>query len=205
MNITEEVLDGVRELITIGVGRSGGMLSRLTHAHVTLTVPDVRISDDSSDNGKIEDFNHLSFDNTSNITLPFSGEITGSLSLMIPHASALNLVAILSGEEGSPDEMDALRVETLLEVGNIIISSVMSAMSILLSSRLHFEFPSYQTEKIHSPFNPGIRNRSDIAIMANTHFAVQQKDIAGEICILLTRESYDHIEKRIGTIMETGL
>ncbi|MFH0966220.1 MAG: chemotaxis protein CheC, partial [Methanobacteriota archaeon] len=132
MNIPEEVLDGIRELITIGVGRSGGMLYRLTNAHVTLTVPDVHISDLASENYMGTALHQLTSDDTSYVTLKFSGELTGSFSLMIPYSSALNLVFILTREEGSPDEMDALRVETLLEVGNIIISSVMSAFSILL-------------------------------------------------------------------------
>lgn len=205
MNIPEAVLDGVRELITIGVGRSGGMLNRLTNAHVTLTVPDVQITDVASEHYLTTAVHRLTSGNTSYVTLRFSGELTGSFSLMIPHQSALNLVAILTGEEESPDEMDALRVETLLEVGNIIISAVMSALSILLTTRLSFEFPSYHSEKTQDLINPLILNRSDIGIIARTHFVVQQKEIEGDIFMLLTRDSYQHIEERIDTIMDMGL
>ncbi|HWQ67963.1 MAG TPA: hypothetical protein VN372_13980 [Methanospirillum sp.] len=205
MNIPEEIIDGIRELITIGVGRSGGMLNRLTNAHVTLTVPEVQISDVASENYMSTALHRLGSEDTSYVTLKFSGELTGSLSLMIPYSSALNLVVILTGEEGSPDEMDALRVETLFEVGNIIISSVMSAISILLTSRLRFDFPSYHSEKIIYQLSPLLLNQSDIGIIARTHFAVQQKEITGEMFILLTRDSYQHIENRITSIMEEGL
>jgi len=149
--------------------------------------------------------NRLGLEDTSYVTQKFSGELTGSLSLMIPNSSALNLVVILTGEEGSPDEMDALRVEILLEVANIIISAVMSALSILLTKRLKFEFPSYHSEKILNLLNPLILNHSELGIIARTHFAVQQKEITGDIFILLTRESYHHIENCIITLMEKGL
>jgi len=205
MNIPEEVLDGVRELITIGVGRSGGMLNRLTNAHVTLTVPEVQISDVASEFYMSTAFNQLTSENTSYVTLKFSGELTGSFSLMIPYSSALNLVIILTGEEGSPDEMDALRVETLLEVGNIIISSVMSALNILLTSRLSYEFPCYRSEKRLDLLNPLILNQSDIGIIARTYFSVRQKEIESYIFILLSEESYLHVRERITTMMDKGL
>ena len=186
MNVSEEVLDGIRELITIGVGRSAGMLNRLTNAHITLTVPDVHIVDIASEYYISTVLHHRTPEDTSYVTLKFSGELTGSFSIMIPYMSALNLVIILTGEEGSPDEMDALRVETLLEVGNIIISAVMSSLSILLPVRLSYEFPSYRSENTANILNPLILNHSDIGIIAKTHFIVQEKEINGEIFILLT-------------------
>ena len=74
--------------------------------------------------------------------------------------------------------MDALRVETLLEVGNIIMSAVMSAMSILLTSRLSFQFPSYRTERRYI-INSDIMKRYEIGIIARTRFEVHQKVIEG--------------------------
>ena len=201
MDVPEEILDGVRELITIGVGRSAGMLNRLTNAHVTLTVPEVRISDDVRKYQNEESL-HPYTEDTSQIILQFSGEITGSFSLIIPHESALNLVVILTGEEGSPDEMDALRVETLLEVGNIIISSTMSALSILLTTGLSFQFPIYRTGK-RNQF--AIEPQMKVGIIARTRFEVQQKMIEGEMIICLNRESYDRLDSSIRSIMERGL
>jgi chemotaxis protein CheC len=204
MDVSEEVLDGVKELITIGVGRSAGMLNRLTRTHVTLTVPEVCISDTYSECTIKHSITTQDTHHTSRVVLDFSGEITGTFNLIIPHISALNLVIILTGEEGSPDEMDALRVETLLEVANIIISSVMSALSILISSKLSFQYPSYQTSSSdgeHLTF----KDQSDVGINARTRFLVQEKEIEGDIFIVLNRESFEHLTARIMTLMETGL
>jgi chemotaxis protein CheC len=204
MDVSEDELDGVRELITIGVGRSAGMLNRLTKSHVILTVPEVHISDDISEPAHIIAYQTVENEITSHVFLKFSGEFTGSFSLLIPHSSALNLIVLLTGEESSSDEMDALREETLLEVGNIIISAVMSALGILLKSRLSFQFPCYRTETGDIK-NSLLQGSSDIEIIAHIRFVVHEKEIDGNIFILLTRESYENLKTSIKTIMETGL
>jgi chemotaxis protein CheC len=202
MQVSEEILDGVRELITIGVGRSAGMLNRLSNAHVTLTVPEVQILDEPTWNEACPLNTFSEHEQTSQIILQFSGELTGSFRLVIPYESALNMVMILTGEESSPDEMDMLRVETLLEVGNVIISSVMSSLSILLSSHLSFQFPIYRTDRWFGA-DPGCE--SGVIIVAGTRFEVQQKAIVGEMIILLTKESYTRLCEGIRLIMEEGL
>jgi len=155
MEISEEVIDGIRELITIGVGHSAGMINELTKAHVTLTVPEVRIFDINHQTA-LSALDVTDPDESSQVILSFSGEYTGSLSLIIPYKSAIHLVVFLTGEEGSPDEMDALRVETLIEVGNVVISSVMSSFSILLSSPLTFLYPVYRIGKWERNFRSRI-------------------------------------------------
>lgn len=204
MEISEEVLDGIRELVTIGVGHSAGMLNDLTNAHVTLTVPEVHIYEITPETMLTVSNLGMISDDTSQILLSFTGECSGSLSLIIPHKSAINLVILLTGEDSSPDEMDALRVETLLEVGNIIISSVMSSFSILLSSRLLFKFPSYYIGKglIEGQMS---KTKPEIAILAKTQFEVQKKTIEGNILFLLTSSSFERYRNSIIHVMERGL
>jgi len=204
MDISEEVLDGIRELVTIGVGHSAGMLNELTNAHITLTVPEIHIFDNISDDlTKLTDYG-MNPEDTSQIFLAFSGECTGSLSLIIPYQSAINLVILLTGEDGSPDEMDALRVETLFEVGNVIISSVMSSFSILFTSHLSFQFPSYHTG-IWNKDSHIFDSQPDMGILARTKFQVQQKEIDGFLLFLLTRTSFERFGDSIKRIMERGL
>lgn len=202
MYVSEEILDGVRELITIGVGRSAGMLNRLSNAHVTLTVPQVQILDEPTRDAVCSLNTIPENEQTSQIILQFSGELTGSFRLVIPYESALNMVMILTGEESSPDEMDMLRVETLLEVGNVIISSVMSSLSILLTSHLSFQYPIYRADRRFSS-DPGCE--SGVVIIAGTRFEVQKKIIVGEMIILLTKESFVRLTQGIRLIMEEGL
>ena len=204
MNISDEVIDAIRELITIGVGHSAGMINKLGRNHVTLTVPEVSITEGSFDNSIRLLTRSLCQESTSRVVLDFKGELTGSMSLVIPYESALNLVIILSGEEGSSDEMDILRIETLLEVANIIISSVMSAMNILVSSRLSFQFPYYQNEYIDGECLIE-KYSSEYNINAKIRFKVQEKEIEGIIELILTRQSFEHLIFRILSVMEKGI
>jgi chemotaxis protein CheC len=202
MEISDEVIDGIRELVTIGVGHSAGMINELTKAHVTLTVPEVRICDMHTQASSLLDLTDP--DESSQVILTFSGEYTGSLSLIIPHKSAIHLVVLLTGEEGSPDEMDALRAETLIEVGNVIISSVMSSFSILLSSPLTFLYPVYRIGKwVENTLI--INSQPKQGILARTKFQIQDREIEGILFFSITSESFDFLQRTILQIMERGL
>lgn len=203
MDLSEEVIDGLRELVTIGVGHSAGMINELTNAHVTLTVPEIKICE-ITDQEIPCPLDLPSLDETSQIILSFSGEYTGSLSLIIPYKSAIHLVVLLTGEEGSPDEMDALMVETLIEVGNVIISSVMSSFSILHNARLTFLYPVYRSGRWVE--NTLLMNsHPKTGILARTTFQIQDRRIEGFLFFSVTPESFDRMQQAILHIMEKGL
>jgi chemotaxis protein CheC len=198
METSPIILDGVQELITMGGGRAAGMLNQLTGAHVTLSVPDVHIQETTS-NCVIPD---LSNENSSQISLHYSGLLTGSTVLVIPHSSALNLVTILTGEEQTMAEMDALRIETLLEVGNIIISALMSSLSTHMDTRLSFDFPTHHEGTTDSLILDALLCQCDITIDAAITFEVQKKRIEGKLIILLTDDSFHNLKTRMFTLMQ---
>lgn len=204
MRESEEILDGVRELITIGIGRSAGMLNRLTRTHVTLHVPQVSISDEPSACASFFPSHPSEQEKTTQVIQHFSGELTGSLHLIIPYSSALNLVVLLSGEGGSLDEMDVLRVETLLEVCNIVISSIMSGLSILLTSRLSFQHPKYQSIQ-QDGLNIVTQKNPNVIIFIKIDFIVADKKIEGYIVLFLSPDSYHNLKSGIYSVMEKGL
>lgn len=201
MKISEEVIDGIRELITIGVGSSAGMINELAKAHVALTVPEVRIFEINSITPSALDISVP--DESSQVILSFTGEFTGSLSLIISYQSAIHLIVLLTGEEGSPDEMDALRVETLIEVGNVIISSIMSSFSILLKTHLSFLHPVYRTGKwIENKLI--INSHPEVGIFARTNFHILDREIEGFLFFSMTSDSLVHMQDAITNIMERG-
>jgi chemotaxis protein CheC len=197
MEISPVVLDGVRELITIGVGRAAGMLNQLTGAHVSLHVPDVHIHETTSDNAD----GNLSKESSSQVSLHYTGLLTGSTVLVIPHSSALNLVTIMTGEDQTLAEMDALRIETLLEVGNIIISALMSSLASHMDTRFSFRFPIYHDGTIDTLILDALFCQFETRIDAGITFEVQNKRIEGALVILLTTGSFDLLTTRMFTMM----
>ncbi|HWQ68039.1 MAG TPA: hypothetical protein VN372_14370 [Methanospirillum sp.] len=197
MEIAPVVLDGIRELITMGVGRAAGMLNPLTGAHITLSVPDVNIL-----HNVMECHIHsVPEESASLVNLIFNGNLSGSTILIIPHISALNLVTILTGEEGTAAEMDALRVETLMEVGNIIISAIMSALCTLLETRLNYQIPVYRTGTAASLITHTLTSAEDTSIIAHIMLQTHKREIHGDIIISLSGSSFQSLKERILTVM----
>ncbi len=195
MEIPVVVSDGIQELITMGVGRAAGMLNRLTGAHVTLRVPEVEIL-----SGSAFPAGQRPAEESSLVSQQYQGLLSGMTILAIPRQSAIHLVTILTGEEGGAAGMDALRIETLLEVGNILISAIMSSLCVLLETRLTYGFPGYQASPGDVSLPPELDPGTGRIISAAITFEVQQRTIQGNLILILSAGSFDALQDRIITL-----
>ena len=185
--------DGIQELITIGIGKAAGMLNRMTNAHVHITVPDVEII--KTDTGNPIYPNLL--DNVSLVTMEYSGDICGLINLIIPYASAVNLVDLLSGERVSTVEMDAARIETLMETGNILISTTMSALCTVLTSYPDYRLPLYRDGRKNVILIDLYQPAYEVTVLVRIRFEVHGRIIEGDIIFLLTIDSINNLISRI--------
>ncbi|MFA5237489.1 MAG: chemotaxis protein CheC [Methanoregula sp.] len=183
MEIGEDALDAIKELINIGVGRAAGMLNEMTGCTIRLRVPSVRIVT-VDELASIEEIR--TNDLSSTVSLAFQGQLKGMSALVFPPESAAALVMLLSGESSESPELDALRIETLKEVGNIVINSVMGSIANILDHHLSYTLPRYQEIQVltlaRSAHPPG---PGDLVILANTYFALEDREIEGSILLIL--------------------
>jgi len=121
MIIDEGSVDAIRELINIGVGRAAGLLNEMTGTHIHLMVPEVRILRYAD---LVRENRVLEHDRLSAVTLKFEGSFSGISMLVFPPESAAILITALTGERIAAPDLDALRIETLNEVGNIVNNAV---------------------------------------------------------------------------------
>ncbi len=194
--ISSEIIDGIKELINIGIGCAAGMLNELTKSHVTLHVPEIRLitaGELDSLPGCQTTFSLISMD--------YTGPISGTTALMFPRESALQLVMLLAGEEAQAPEMDSIRSETLLEVGNIIINAVMGSISNNIGERLRYQLPGYVEDSLTHLVQSDRWSDDDLVILAHTRFLVQEKNISGDILIILEMGSIDRISRTINRII----
>jgi len=183
MEIGEEALDAIKELINIGVGRAAGMLNEMTGCTIRLRVPTIRIL---STEELVAAEGIPANDTFSTVSLSFQGPLKGMSALVFPPESAAALVMLLSGEEAESPELDALRIETLNEVGNIVLNSVMGSIANILDHHLSYTLPRYQeinvltlARSVHPPAP------SDLVILADTHFTLEDREIDGSILLIL--------------------
>jgi chemotaxis protein CheC len=190
MEIDDESIDAIRELINIGVGRAAGLLNDMTSRKIALRVPLVRVIK-YTDLSQVTDF--IPAEELSTVTLGFQGPLSGLSALVFPPKSAASLVMLLTGETEQTAELDAIRVETLKEVGNIIINAVMGSIANVLDHHLVYSLPSYQ-EISFSGLARSQKNRSEEwIVLANTHFNIEETDIAGNILLILEVGSMDSL------------
>lgn len=196
--VPEPVLDGIRELVNIGIGRSAGSLNALTGHHVTLHVPDIYLL-------PIEDLREQMPHPTASFSVvnqDYSGAFAGTTVLMFPKNSAESLFQLLTGEEERTPENDELWQMTLLEVGNIIVNAVMGSITNTLGKKLEFHLPEYREDSLDHLIDSSRFSNSTSVIVVHEQFSVEDKHIQGEILLILADQSIDvlaaSINKKMG-------
>jgi chemotaxis protein CheC len=196
MEFDEDAQDALTELINIGVGRAAGLLNEITGSNIRLSVPEIHLipfGDLAGVNKTV-----LGSDLLSTVMQEFHGQFSGVTALVFPPDSALTLVNLLSGEETGTDSMDAVQVETMKEVGNIIINAVMGSISNILSENLSFSLPVYFEGQLSTIATDRFRGmQDDWVVIAKTQFLIESKKIEGTILLVFEVGSLERLMESI--------
>ncbi|MDR1438688.1 MAG: chemotaxis protein CheC [Clostridiales bacterium] len=144
-NMSEMQLDVLREIGNIGSSSSATALSKIVDKRITLSLPQVKI---------------LKFDEITKImggeeTLvvgimqPMHGDLTGNIMFLLRLNEAHDLAQILihrmlnmdNARTLPPEQFDEMEFSALREVGNIMISSYLNAISSMTGLRIVTEVP----------------------------------------------------------------
>jgi chemotaxis protein CheC len=182
-------LDILQELINIGVGRAAGMLNRMVSTHIQLQVPELVVL---SSRELIHRYAARGGEVFSAVQLTFSGHFSGMSALIFPPESASRLVNIILGNSVvSPGELDAMRVETLQEVGNIVLNGVMGSIGNILKENIMFSSPDYVEERFETlVLFGGDADSETMVLLARTQFTIKDHRIEGEVLILFSLASF---------------
>lgn len=198
-DLSQPVLDGIRELVNIGIGRSAGSLNSLTGHHVTLHVPDIQISQIDELKEKIPHPDSA----FSLVSQEYSGSFEGTVVLMFPQNSAESLFLLLTGESERNPENDELWSMTILEVGNIIVNAVIGSIANSIGKKIEFHIPEYREDSLNHILDHDQFVHSHSVIVVHARFSVEEQDIVGDIVLLLADRSIDilaeSIHEKLGT------
>ncbi|MGA2160947.1 MAG: chemotaxis protein CheX [Methanoregula sp.] len=196
MIVDDESRDAITEMINIGVGKAAGLLNDITGSHIQLRVPEIQLVPI----GEIANVNKTVFgaDILSTVIQEFQGNFSGVTALVFPPDSALSLVNLLSGDQSPATNMDAVQVETLKEVGNIIINAVMGSISNVLSEHFAFSLPVYYEGRLFSIAANYIDGEGNPwIIIARTQFLIEAMQIEGTILLVLEVGSMEQLMKSV--------
>lgn len=196
MNVTADQLDALQELINIGVGRAASLLNEMIDSHIRLEIPFVKVLTAS------EAYRELAIrfdsDSLAAVRLGFTGSFSGTAGLIFPTESASTLVAVLTDEEPGTADLDAVKIGTLSEIGNIVINGVMGSIGNVLKQHMNYTLPVYLEDTIDNLLLSTNVSNSKI-LLAQARFTIEELEIIGDIILVFEVATF---EKLINIINE---
>lgn len=188
MQLQPRQIDSLKEMVNIGVGHAAGVLNAMLHSHVTLHVPEVEVLTGGELAHKVR---LLGNETLSSVRLGFKGPFSGNASLVFPSESAVKLVSMLTGDETGAYDLDAIRVGTLTEVGNIVLNGVMGAIGNELKLQIFYSVPMYMENPFEVLLSARDTRVDSTVVWVQTRFSVEAQFIAGDIILVFEVGSLD--------------
>jgi chemotaxis protein CheC len=179
-------MDALTELINIGLGRAAAILNEMATSHVKLVSPRIEVlSLDALIMGKGRQLDA----SLSAVKMLFTGTMAGAAFLAFPPESALRLVSLLTGEDQDSPDLDSLKMETLNEVGNIVLNGVLGSIANALEGTMTYTIPSYHEGTLKRLFTENV-NDDDTVVLAVAEFSVEERNVHGDTLLILEPKSF---------------
>jgi chemotaxis protein CheC len=196
MEFTSEQIDALQEMANIGAAHSATTLSQMLDTQIGMNVPEINIVDIA----KVGEF--LTDELTTMVVFELQGDIPhgGFLVLHFPRDSAIRTAGIMQGSAGAVHTFDEMDQSTILEVGNIMISSFLNATSDLLGFIMLPSPPVLIVDMAHAAITSLIALMTidvDDVILFRVRLTSEEHNIAGNILIFLEVTTLQKVEARL--------
>lgn len=142
-DLNELEIDTLREIGSIGMGNAANSLSEMLGCEVRITLPEVRIME----------YNHAiewiggPEAITAGVLVRIGGDINGIM-LSVQQIDFVNLIIgkIFEEKIGAYEELTEIESSALIEIGNIMISTFINALSGLAGINLNLTVPAFTVD-----------------------------------------------------------
>ncbi|HEX3928296.1 MAG TPA: chemotaxis protein CheC [Gemmatimonadales bacterium] len=168
--------DGLREVATIGAGHAATALSQLTDRRIAISVPHVR----RVQFGEVPDMLGAFGGHVAVVAMRMLGDLTGRALLIFGEYDAARLCdLILRRPPGPPRALGELEQSGLKEVGNIVCSAYLTALSNFMGMMLLPSVPALTIgatpDAVASTVDPK-ETRADLVFCVDTAFRAEGAD-----------------------------
>lgn len=191
-------IDVLREIGSIGTGNAATALSQVLSQKVEMKMPEVRIM------GYNEAIKALGGPETivAGVLVQMSGEISGIM-LYIQRLDFINLVLgrLLSEKINDYRQLQSLETSALVEIGNIIISSYISAISKLTDITINLSVPSIAVNMLGGIMSVPIAELghcSDKIMTIDGKFICNNKEVYSNLLLLPEINSLNYLLQKLG-------
>jgi len=167
--LSERQLDLLQEVSNIGMGHAATALSQLLNRTIQMQVPRLTMTGFDEVSDLLGGAERL----VAGVNLKVLGAARGDILMIFPLESAERLLADLVGITGATPFDEELGVSTLLEIGNILASSYLTALGQMLGNTLIPSVPRMMVDKAGSVVDGALIEQSrsaDLALMIETEF-----------------------------------
>lgn len=131
-------VDILKEIANIGAGNAATSLANLVNKKIDMTVPEVKIPEFK----ELPEILNGAESLIAGILVNISGDINGIMMYLMDEDAACTLVNILiNRNKKSFSEFEDLDLSTITEVGNILTSSYLTALSTLMNIKIKQSIP----------------------------------------------------------------
>lgn len=202
MEFSGRQMDALKEMANIGAAHSATTLSQMLDTQIGMSVPDITIVDISRTGEFLND------ELTTMVIFELQGDIPhgGFLVLHFPRDSAVRTAGIMQGSAGTNHTFDEMDQSTIVEVGNIMISSFLSATSDLLGFNMLPSPPMLIVDMAHAAITSLIAQMTidvDDVILFRVELRSEEHNIAGNILIFLEVNTLKKVEDRLEELVRS--
>lgn len=193
--ITPHHLDAFKEMFNIGTGRAANALSKLVYDTVKLSVPRVEVlRPNQLVNHVIDSFN----EDIAYVRQGFDGTVSGTACLLLTAQSGVSLVnALLRQPGGTNETISEGDQDMLVEVGNILINSLVGSIANSLGIDFHFARARCDVGAPLAICSDLQLDNPEYVMYVETLFVVPGRNIGGNFVILLGTASMGELLKGI--------
>ncbi|MBS4959368.1 MAG: chemotaxis protein CheC [Clostridiales bacterium] len=190
--------DVLKEIGSIGTGNAATALSTVLHRKIEMSLPDVDWVEFNQAIKELGGPEKL----VAGVLVELSGDVHGIM-LFLQNLEFINIIleGVLGKKIDSFDQIDSLEVSALTEVGNIIISSYVNALSSLTGITMNLSVPSVSINMLGGIMNVPIAiygYQMDKLMTINGTFKCDEEEVYSRLLLLPDVESLDYIMGKLG-------
>jgi|TARA_R110002126_G_C10490915_1_gene504575 chemotaxis protein CheC len=203
MNLTKEQTDVLLEVCNIGMSKAAKQLSVLLNGPVFLNNPTIESL------GKQEFIEYqLAQDNSlmSMVHQKLDRDFDGHAVLVFKRDYTARLLEAVVGEipNLNAEEIRSCEQEAMLEIGNIVISSCVTAMANMLSKKVGLTVPNYYEgtlKAILSKDNPLLTDHLSSVFLLSTVMSTEKGNFSGRLMMFVSLDSINAILKAVNKML----
>ena len=192
-DLSKSQLELFREIANIGAGNAATALSKMLGQKIEMNVPAIRILEFK----KIQEMIGQPEMPVIGVYLGIRGDVSGSVLFIIEKEKSYNLAEIFMRELSSKNKViDDMTLSAFKEIGNILASSYLSALSIATGLNVIPSSPGISVDMAAAILSvPAIEfgKTGDDALFIETEFYQNGKRASGYLFLIPDVNSYDKI------------